>query len=148
MSLAEVFLRIGGAFGAWLILAAYALVLAVVPSVACDPATGEPFRGTFFFGLVALVAVPLLGLGRPWKAWFRWIPAVVLPLALWDLTVILPYFQTLSGTDPCSIHSGVEAATPVTLTNRLWPVLHAVVLLGTLWSGFRYWRSGAPEPEL
>ncbi|NNE43508.1 MAG: hypothetical protein HKN12_04815 [Gemmatimonadetes bacterium] len=150
MSLAEVFLRIGGGFGAWLIVAAYGLVLAAVPSVAGDTTTGEPFRGTFIFGVFVAAASPLLLLGRPWSGRFRWIAGVVAALLVWDLTVVVPYIQvTLTGLSPFAVHAGTAIAgadlPAATLGQKLWAPLHLAVLLFAVGTAVLYWRPRA-EP--
>lgn len=137
----EIFYRIGGSLGGWLILTGHALILAVVPKATCAVDQLDPWRGTFVMGVLAALTLPLLDRGKPWGEWMRWAAAPALPLLLYDLTVVVPYLPvTWSGIHPCQVHSGQTLDAVADTWQRIWPFLQLVVVVGALLQAWRLWR--------
>lgn len=150
MSFAEIILRVGVSVGGWLIYISLALVLAVVPRATCDPTTDEFWRGTFFFGLLALAGLFCIGQGFQWRESLRWFAVPAVGLSLYAGYVIFPGLTatSLNGESLCFIANpnvptldGYEATT----IERLWPVMQLVVLGIGVVQSLRYWRE--PESE-
>jgi len=142
MGTSEIFFRIGGCLGGWLIVTGHALILAVLPRVECEPGQLDPWRGTLVMGMLASLALPLLALGRPWAQGIRWIAVPAMLLLLRDALVVWPYLEVgLQGVHPCEVHSGLPMADLADRWQRLWPWVQMLVVVGGLAQAIRLWRA-------
>jgi hypothetical protein len=142
VSFAELFLRLGTALVAWMVLIAYFLWLAAVRVSGCSPDGDALWRLLLVFAPLASLAAPLVGSTRPLDDVHRilrrgWVVlALLVPLALASVWATLQR-ATLSGLEICG---GGEAP-----AWQVWwaPVqLAAMAVIGVLVR--RAWR--LPEP--
>lgn len=150
MSFAEIILRVVGSIGGWLIFIGYALTLAVLRRVDCDPQSDELWRGTLFFGGVSLLGLAFVGQGLIYRDSIRWFSIPAAGLALYAAIGIFPAFSatTIGAESLCIItnmsaeliggENGLPAIKASTL-ERGWPVFQMIVLLAGIFQASRYW---------
>ena len=153
MSFAEIILRIGASIGGWLTFIGYALTLAVLPMVDCDPRSDELWRGLLLFGLLSGLALLFVGRGLPWRHSIRWFSIPAIGLAIYAGIGIFPALDatSLNGASLCGIAnpdvslaelSAIRAST----LERVWPVFHFAILAGGIIQASRYWTPSASDP--
>ena len=144
---AEIFLRIGGGIGGWIIFFAHALIIAALQQADCDPRDDEMWKGTLLLAILSGGGALTMGLGLPWRASLRWFALGTVPLAVYAVLGVLPEVAstTLGGGSLCAIASGLPegidlASFPATTLQRIWPVAQIAVLSGGSLQALRYWR--------
>ena len=142
MRFSEVFLRLGCALVAWLLLLTYFILLGVVRSVGCGPDGDELHRLVLGLAPVAFASAFALRATRPLDeihGILRWgiVPlALMLPgasLAVWSV------FRTVWLAKQNICGRGTALA-----WEQAWPVVHVVTLVTVAIVLFRNWR--APRP--
>ena len=141
MRFAEVFLRLGSALVAWMMLYAYFLWLAAVYVIACGPDGDEMHR--LLLGLVPFVGgfAFALQVTRPFTeihSMLRWLGVPLFLLLPFALRSVWKLFQTvnLNAAAICTDH------VPPTW-QTLWAPLQMITLLFALYMIVRVWRSVA-----
>jgi len=139
---AEIILRVGAAIGGWLVLFTHALIVAVLPVATCDSSSDEGWRGTLLLAGVTAVAALFMGLGLRWRSSLKWPAVLVLPLALYDLSWVVPTLVTTTvGESPlCATFAmrTMPTAAPSDV-ERVWPVVQSAVLALVVFQAVRYW---------
>lgn len=148
MPFAEIFLRIGGGIGGWIIFFAHALIIAALQQADCDPRDDEMWKGTLLLAILCAGGALAMGLGLPWRSSLRWFALGTVPLAVYAVLGVLPQLvnTTLSGGSLCAIADrlpeGIDLASyPATTLQRIWPVVQIAVLSGASLQALRYWRA-------
>lgn len=147
MTFAEVVLRIGVTFVAWLMLYMHLIMLTVVRFAQCPEVSA--WRVSMFSGVLALGAAFALHYGhgvRGLSSVFRYF---ALPLALlvpWAAWIILPYLTGTSfgATHPCDVLLAAQTGLVATGWQRAWAPVQLAVLLAIAVSGWRAW-SDSPQ---
>ncbi|MFK7888268.1 MAG: hypothetical protein AB8G16_15510 [Gammaproteobacteria bacterium] len=142
MRFSEVFLRLGSALVAWLLLLTYFIWLGVVGSVGCGPDGDELHRLVLGLAPVAFGSAFLLRSTRPLDevhGILRWgiaLLALLLPsalLAVWSV------FRTV-WLDQQNICGSGTALT----WEQAWPVVHVVTLAVIVFLAVKNWRTPRP----
>ncbi|MGI9271993.1 MAG: hypothetical protein ACR2QT_09470 [Woeseiaceae bacterium] len=143
MRFAEVFLRLGSALVAWMMMYAYFLWLAAVYVVACGPDGDEMHRLLLGFAPFVCGFAFALQVTRPFAevhSMLRWLGVPLLLLLPFALRSIWAIFQT--------VHIGTSAictdGDPPTW-QLLWAPLQVLTLLVVTFVLVRVWR-GASQP--
>ena len=155
MSFAEIFLRIGGGIGGFIIFFAHALIIAVIRQADCNPASDEMWKGTLFLATLGAGGALALGLGLQWRDSLKWFALGAVPLAAYAVLGVVPGLvsTTFGGASLCAIAetlpAGVELADhPATTVQRVWPVVQLIVLSVGALQALRYWQKpGARAPS-
>ncbi len=141
MRFAEVFLRLGSALVAWMMLYAYVVWLAAVYVIACGPDGDEMHRLLLGMAPFACCFALLLKVTRPFEeihSMLRWLGIPLLLLLPFAVRSVWDIFQTvnLTATAICS------PETPSTW-QLLWAPLQTIALLFVIYMIVGVWRSVA-----
>ncbi len=143
MRFAEVFLRLGVALVAWMVLYAHTLWLAALYAIGCGPDGDEMHR--LLLGLMPITcgASFLLRATRPFAeihSMLRWLGVPLLLLLPFALRSIWHTFR------PVNLEAAAICASgPPTTWQLLWSPLQVVTLLIVAYMIFSVWRSVAQD---
>jgi hypothetical protein len=143
MRFAEVFLRLGSALVAWMVLYAYFLWLAAAYVIACGPDGDEMYR--LLLGLVPFVCgfAFALQVTRPFAeihSMLRWLGVPLFLLLPFTLRSVWNIFQTVN------LNAAAICAEQVPPTWQIaWAPLQMITLLFALFMIVRVWRSVAQD---
>lgn len=143
MRFAEVFLRLGCALVAWMMLYAHVLWLAALYAIGCGPDGDEMHRLLLGFVPFACGSALLLRVTRPFEeihSMLRWLGIPLLLLLPFTLRSIWNIFQTVNlNTAAICSHE-----TPSTW-QLLWAPLQLITLLLIAYMVMKVWRSVARD---
>jgi len=139
MRFAEVFLRLGSALVAWMMLYAYFLWLAAVYAMGCGPDGDEMHR--LLLGMAPFICgfAVALGVTRPFAEIHRMLRWLALPLALLLPFVVRSIWQVIQ-TVNIARHSLCVDEAP-TVWQVLWAPTHIATLVVVSYMIVRVWRS-------
>jgi hypothetical protein len=139
MRFAEVFLRLGSALVAWMMMYAYFLWLAAVYVIACGPDGDEIHR--LMLGLAPFVCgfAFALQLTRPFAdihRMLRWLGAPLFLLLPFALRSVWQVFQTVNVSS-----SAICASGPPSIWQSFWAAVQLVTLMLVCFILVKEWRS-------
>ncbi len=150
MSFAEIVLRLGVSFVAWMMLFMHFVMVLVIRLAPCTDGDVSPWRVSLVTALLALGAAAALPYGNGVKGMAGVFRYFALPLAVlvpWAAWIVWPYVPgtLLAGTEVCAIATNAAAETGAPTWQRAWPAVQLVVLGVVGFSGWRAWKQGAQE---
>lgn len=147
MSFAEIVLRLGVSFVAWMMIFMHMIMVLVIRLAPCSDGDVSPWQVSLVTALLALGAAAALPYGNGVKGMagvFRYFAlplAVLLPWAAW---IVWPYVAgtLVAGAEVCAIATGATSKTSAPTWQRAWPAIQLVVLCVLAFSGWRAWAQG------
>lgn len=143
---AEIIVRIGGGLGGWLAVFTHALVLAVLPTAPCDPASDETWRGTLLLGVIAGIGAVLIAMGAKWRGSMRWVALIAAPLLVYNISWLVPAMlgTTFGGAGLCTtIASEPSAIAGASGLERIWPIVQLAVVCTAAYECVLQWTASA-----
>jgi len=143
MRFAEVFLRLGSALVAWMMMYAYFLWLAAAYVIACGPGGNEMHR--LLLGLVPFVCgfAFALQVTRPFAeihSMLRWLGVPLFLLLPFALRSVWNVFQTVNLTNVAICKEQLPPTWQI-----VWAPIQIITVLFALYMIFRVWRSVAQD---
>lgn len=147
MSFAELILRLGVTFVAWMMIYMHLVLLLSVRAAPCSPTDFTAWKVSLFTGLLALGAAfsvtyahAVPGMART----FRYFSLPMLILLPWAAWITLPYLSatTLGSLDLCAVTMSSDSSTPINGWQRAWAPVQLGVLVALAVGGWRAWGSG------
>ena len=143
-TLGDAVFRVGSGIGGWLVVFAWALVMAIMPQAVCEPGNDTVWGGTAIFGIVAALSGVLCGAGIGFKDYLKWMGAAAAPLIAWNVVWITPAVMatTLGEQSLCAISTLAPTA-----WERAWPLIQLGTAGIALFQLRKFWSSSPPEVE-
>lgn len=148
MSFAEIILRLGVSFVAWMMIFMHLIMVLVIRLAPCTGGDTGPWQVSLATAGLAIAAAMALPYGNGVQGMASVFRYFALPMALlvpWGIWIIWPYLggTTFAAYEVCDVATLDSTVDPAPGWQRLWAPVQLLGLLIIGFASWRAWRQGA-----